>query len=329
MTKILITGGSGFIGTNLVEHFISIGYQVCNIDIAKPRNIRHLKFWKKINILDKNAVSEIFKNFQPTIVFHFAARTDLNGKSLDDYDANINGVHNIIHAINKVNSIKLTIFASSMLVCKLGYQPKNNFDYCPNTIYGESKVIGEKIVKDFSLNSPWVIVRPTSMWGPWFDTPYRSFFDVINKGYYVHPSGLRVHRSYGFVLNATYQLHKISEMNNKSILYETLYLADYKPIELKEWSEMIKTHLNANTIRELPFQFFRFFAFIGDCLKYFGIKNPPMSSFRFKNMCTETILKTDKLEEYVGKCPYSVEQGVELTCEWLIDQEKNNSKINT
>tara|TARA_B110000259_G_scaffold187744_1_gene243115 strand:- start:1971 stop:2933 length:963 start_codon:yes stop_codon:yes gene_type:complete len=317
MIKVLITGGSGFIGTNLVEHFASLGYEVCNLDVAKPRNTNQLKFWKKINILDRDAVSDLFVSFQPTIVFHFAARTDLNGKSLYDYDANIEGVHNIIHAINKVNTIKLSVFASSMLVCKLGYLPKDNFDYCPNTIYGESKVIGETIVRDSKLNLPWVIVRPTSMWGPWFDAPYRSFFDVINKGLYFHPAGLRVYRSYGFVLNAIYQLHKISEMNDKSILYETLYLADYKPIELKEWSEMIKTHLNANAIRELPFQFFRFFALVGDILNYLGIKNPPMTSFRLNNMQTEQILNIDKLEKYAGKCPYSMEEGVSITCKWL------------
>lgn len=321
MDRVLITGGSGFIGTNLVDYFISIGCRVCNLDIARPRNNKHLKYWNKIDILDEDNLNDLFQDFQPTLVFHFAARTDINGKSLNDYDANIKGVQNIIDAINKVKTVKLTVFASSMLVCKLGYQPIDNFDYCPNTIYGESKVIGEKIVRDSSLKSPWVIVRPTSMWGPWFDIPYKSFFDAINKGLYFHPAGLRVRRSYGFVLNAVYQLFKISEMNDKSILYETLYLADYKPIELKEWSEMIKIDLNANPIRELPLKLFQFLAIVGDILKFFGIKNPPMSSFRLNNMQTETILNIDKLEKYAGECPYTLEEGVLITCKWLKENE--------
>ena len=112
---------------------------------------------------------------------------------------------NIIEAINKINTVKFIIFASSMLVCRLGYQPNNSNDYCPDTVYGESKVIGERIVRESSLTVPWTIVRPTSIWGPWFDIPYRSFFDTVHKGLYFHPSGLRVKRSYGFVLNVIYQ----------------------------------------------------------------------------------------------------------------------------
>jgi nucleoside-diphosphate-sugar epimerase len=321
MAKVIVTGGSGFIGTNLVEFYLSAGHEVFNLDILPPRNSNHIAHWVKVDIADKEAISILIKEIKPSLIFHFAARTDLNGKSLSDYDANIKGVQNIIDAINKVKTVKLTVFASSMLVCKLGYQPIDNFDYCPNTIYGESKAIGEKIVRDSSLKTPWVIVRPTSMWGPWFDIPYKSFFDAINKGLYFHPAGLRVRRSYGFVLNAVYQLFKISEMNDESILYETLYLADYKPIELKEWSEMIKIDLNANPIRELPLKLFQFLAIIGDILKLFGIKNPPMSSFRLNNMQTETILNIDKLEKYAGECPYTLEEGVLMTCKWLKENE--------
>ena len=67
-----------------------------------------------------------------------------------------------------LNELKKIIIASSMLVCELGYSPKNFNDYKPNTLYGESKVLTEKIVKKFK--NSWTIVRPTSIWGPWFET---------------------------------------------------------------------------------------------------------------------------------------------------------------
>ena len=44
--KIVITGGSGFIGTNLVQFYIEKGFDVISLDISKPRNKLHLRCWK-------------------------------------------------------------------------------------------------------------------------------------------------------------------------------------------------------------------------------------------------------------------------------------------
>lgn len=321
MNKIIITGGSGFIGTNLIEHFNSLGYEVCNIDKIEPRNPKHFKFWKNIDILDGKNLIKFFKDFQPTIVLHFAARTDLNGSNIEEYKENIEGVKNIIDAINSINTLDYAIFASSMLVCRLGYQPKNSYDYCPNTIYGESKVIGEKIILNSSLKIPWTIVRPTSIWGPWFDTPYKSFFDSIRKGLYFHPLGLRVRRSYGFVLNVAYQVDSICRNKSKNLEGKIIYLADYEPIELSNWSQQISKSFNLKPIREIPKIIFKIMAFFGDILKFFGFKNPPMTSFRLNNMNTEYILDTSLLENSVGKCPHDVIEGTDITCRWMEYEE--------
>ena len=49
---IVITGGSGFIGTNLLDFLIKKNYKVLNYDIAEPRNPLHFKYWTYINILN-------------------------------------------------------------------------------------------------------------------------------------------------------------------------------------------------------------------------------------------------------------------------------------
>jgi hypothetical protein len=187
MAKILVTGGSGFIGTNLVAYLSSKNNEVLNFDICKPRNQSFLKNWIKGDILNREELLSCFNNFNPEYVIHFAARTDLDEtKSIEGYAANIEGVDNVVGIINTFPGIKRTIYASSRMVCRIDYVPSSFDDYCPPNLYGESKVIGEKIVNE-KANHDYVIVRPTSIWGPYFEIPYRTFFDTVRKKMFFIP----------------------------------------------------------------------------------------------------------------------------------------------
>lgn len=317
MTRILITGGSGFIGTNLVEHYRASGDQVINVDIAPPRHPLHATLWSKTDILDRQALLQAVREADPEIVFHMAARTDLQGKSIDAYAANTQGISDLIQALRGVHALQRTIFASSMLVCSIGYRPNGEMDYCPTTAYGESKVAGERLVREEAGKLPWIIVRPTSIWGPWFSTPYKDFFTAVQRGLYMHPWGRRIYRSYGFVMNSVMQLDRLTQVNGASLLGRTLYLADYEPIELKTWADTIQRALGARPVKEIPLWLLQMGAIGGDLLKRLGYSRPALNSFRLNNLLTEMIHNTDMLRAACGNLPYSMKQGVEITCDWL------------
>ncbi len=135
--KVAITGGSGFIGTNLVERFLAKGWDVLNLDVAQPRNDQQASYWKRADILDRDSIIESLSDYQPKIVLHMAARTDLD-ENLDirGYAANIDGVANVIEAVRRAGSVERTLFASSRLVFEIGYTPKSEVDYKPSTLYG-------------------------------------------------------------------------------------------------------------------------------------------------------------------------------------------------
>jgi len=314
--RVLITGGSGFIGTNLVEHYRGSA-RVLNLDIAAPRNREHTEHWKRIDICDALALRPAIADFAPDIVLHMAARTDLAGRTVSEYAPNTTGVSNLIEAVKLAGSARLVVFASTMLVCRIGYQPASETDYCPSTAYGESKVDGELRVRREATAFPWVIVRPTSIWGPWFGSPYRDFFTAVQQGWYVHPRGRRVRRSYGFVLNSVHQLHRLTEARGANLLGRTIYLADYVPIELKNWAELIAKRLGVRSISELPLPMFQAAAWVGDALLAAGVKRFPMSSFRLNNLLTETLHDTAPIEAVAGPLPYDVDRAVDVTCTWL------------
>ena len=321
--KILITGGSGFIGTNLVE-FYKNTCKVLNLDIKKPRNPKHDEYWEKIDILNLESLNNAISNFQPDYIFHMAARTDLEGVNLEDYKANINGVENIIISLKSVVNLKKVIFASSRLVCEIGYEPKDEFDYKPSTMYGESKIIGEKIVRESKLlTDNWIIVRPTSLWGPWFDIPYKNFFDTIEKGFYFHPKGVKIHKKFGFVLNCVHILDKLIYSNKLN--RKTVYLSDFYELEVKSWANLISQHYHKKDVKEIPIFILRFIAIAGDLVKKLGVKNPPLTNFRLNNLTTNMFFNTKDVERVVGKLPYNLKESTQITYKWLI--ENRNTKI--
>jgi len=321
--NILVTGGSGFIGTNLINHLLSHqNINILNVDIVAPRNELHSDLWVNVDILDHVALDDLFNDVHPDYVVHLAARTDLNGKNIEDYAENTDGVRNIVRCIKSYPPVKRAIFASSMLVCELGYIPSNDGDYCPNTPYGMSKVVGENIVKEELSNKyDWVIVRPTSLWGPWFDVPYKNFFDAVQRGYYVHPKGIDVKRSYGFVLNSIDQLCCLLEGESSSVSNNIFYLADYSPISILEWGNEIQNEFGSSKIKSIPYFFMRLFAYAGDMLKIIGVKTPPISSFRLRNMVTSAVYNTRDLEHVCPNQKYTMKEGVVITVDWLINNK--------
>lgn len=319
MAKIFITGGSGFIGTNAVSHFLNEGHEIFNFDMRPPQNEMHIPFWKKGNINNMDEYRQAVLNFSPDYFLHLAARTDL----LEEHDlekgyrTNIGGVSNTIEILKQCTSLKRSIFVSSRMVCRIDYIPENFEDYCPPNLYGASKVIGEKLVKESDLTSEWCIVRPTSIWGPWFDTPYITFFRTILKNFYFHPGKHNPLKSFGYVENTVYQLSKLLFAPVEKIQKKSFYLCDYPALNLKEWSEMIRVALKSKPIKSYPIWLLKTAALIGDVFYKIGVKNPPITSFRLNNLITNMVYDTKELESICGPLPHALQHGVTSTVNWM------------
>jgi nucleoside-diphosphate-sugar epimerase len=269
------------------------------------------------DILDKETLRRSVREAAPDCIVHLAARCDLAGSTLEEYRANTVGVQNVIDVIKDLDDITRVIFSSSRYVHSNECQPRREDEYSPFTIYGASKAEGERIVRASGLSTPWLIVRPTSIWGPWFGVPYKSFFEAVRRGRYVHPRGELLYKSYGFVGNVAHQLWALLDAPIDKVRGRVFYAADYVPIEVRAMAESIRRHFGSPPIRAVPLSLMKALAIAGDSLKRIGWNNAPLTSFRLRNLRAQMVYDISATEDIAGPLPYSLEQGVEETVRWM------------
>jgi GlcNAc-P-P-Und epimerase len=323
--KVIVTGGSGFIGTNLIDYLDKRGFDVVSVDINPPQNKEHYKFYQRVDILDFLSLEDFISSNSPDFIVHLAARTDLDGKSIEDYKANINGVLNLLKASNQAQGLKKIIFASTKLIVPVDKGVADFTDYSPDSMYGSSKVIGEMLVETNKYTNNWVIVRPTSIWGPWSMSdhiPYGRFFKMISRGVYFHPAALTSKRYFGYVVNSCAQIHDLMIASENEVCGNKYYLADYKFYKIKEWADLISIKFRGRKNIQIPMIIVRLFAVTGDLLKIMGYKNPPFSSFRLKNMQADTtMIPLDNIKQITPVLPCDINRGIDETIKWMRSQK--------
>ena len=317
--KILVTGGSGFIGTNYIELLLQDNKaDFINLDSKPPRNPAHNKFWRECNVLDFSRLEKIIKHFEPTHVVHLAAKTGLDEKLLSDFAANIDGVESLVRILKETPSVERAVFTSSLLVCKMGYVPKDDNEYKPTTLYGQSKVCGEQIVRSAKdLPYVWTIIRPISVWGPYAEEPYRNFFQSVARNWYFHIGSGHYKRSMGYVENMVYQIHKLLLGPVEKVNRKVFYLGDSPPVDLYEFANEAQSVLGARKISHLPLWAVRLAAKIGDIFKIAGWKKFPLTSFRLNNIRTEYMFDLQPIIDITGHLPYDFKTGIKRTIQYM------------
>ena len=317
-TRVLCTGASGFIGTNLIDFLLEKNVEVLNVDKKPPKKQEHEKYWENCNILEYSKLEGIFKKFRPTHIVHLAARTDILGITLEDYSDNTIGTKNVLNAIKATDSISRVVITSTQFVHKPGHLPVSDIDFEPINIYGQSKVIAEQLTREAELKCIWTIIRPTNIWGAWHPRYPYEFWSILKKGLYFHPGRQKVIRCYGYVGNVVHQINKILEASPEVVNGKVFYVGDL-PINLLDWTNGFSKAITGKNARVIPQWMVRIMAFGGDLLSKVGIKFPITTS-RYLSMTTDYPTPMLPTIETFGEPPYSLDQGIQATVQWLIQE---------
>lgn len=172
--KILVTGGAGFIGSNIVDAYVAAGHDVVVLDNLSTGRMKNLNKEAKFVQLDiQDDLSALFTEHQFDVVNHHAAQMDVR-RSVEDpiFDAktNVLGFINILQNCAK-HGVKKVIFASSggAIYGEQDYFPADeNHKTQPYSPYGITKLVGEKYLFFYNLtyNLQYIALRYANVYGP-------------------------------------------------------------------------------------------------------------------------------------------------------------------
>ena len=183
MKKIIVTGGLGFIGSNLIDLLISQNYFVLNIDkVSYSSNFYNVKDHKKskkykfikCDIKSKNILKLLYK-YKPSAIFNLAAETHVD-RSIDDpknfIESNILGVYNLLESFKKYSrkykSKLIHISTDEVYGDILNGRSSESYPYKPSSPYAASKAASDHLVSSYvrTYKLPAIITNCSNNYGP-------------------------------------------------------------------------------------------------------------------------------------------------------------------
>ncbi len=182
MQKIIVTGGLGFIGSNLIELLLDNNFYVINIDKAtyssnfyNTKNFKKNYKYIKLDISNKKLYPLLLK-YKPSCIFNLAAETHVD-RSIDSPDAfiksNIIGTYNILECVkkfyNKYKNIKLIHVSTDEVYGDiLKGRSHEEYPYKPSSPYAASKASSDHLVYSYvrTYGIPAIITNCSNNYGP-------------------------------------------------------------------------------------------------------------------------------------------------------------------
>ncbi len=182
--KYLITGGAGFLGYHQANFLASKGEEVVLLDIApfNPEEYPENAVFYNADVRDREALEKIFSQHRFDVVIHAAAALPL-WKKRDIFTTNVDGTRNVLD-LSRKHGVERFIFISSTAVYGI---PKKHPIYEDDPLsgvgpYGESKIIAEKLCREYEGDMVITIVRPKTFIGTGRLGVFQILYDWVESG---------------------------------------------------------------------------------------------------------------------------------------------------
>ena len=319
MTPVFVSGGAGFLGSEICEKLTDERILHTFYDRESPRFKSEYTDYIQGDIRDLEKLTLALK--QHHIIIHLAA--EWNDVGVPDHEyitTNIDGTKNIADAA-KSNNIESIIFASSTSVYEFeddNYNAYRENDVArdPSSIYGKTKIAGEDILRNWQSKSKsrnLIIVRPSVIYGPHNQGNVYNLIKQIKSNFFIMPRKYDVVKSIAYVENVASFFIYILRKETSDMIYN---YCDNPSLKTYELVQKINLFLNkkATLINVDPKMLIRISSFL-DCFPG-KIKNK-FGSLKVRKFLRPTHLSNVLAFNTGFNQPISTEEGLKKTVEWI------------
>jgi 3beta-hydroxy-Delta5-steroid dehydrogenase / steroid Delta-isomerase len=329
---VLVTGGSGFVGANLVTTLLDRGYEVRSFDRAPSPLPQHPRLQVVQGDITDAAVCAAAVDGIGT-VFHTAALIELmGGASVTDeyrnrsFAVNVEGTKNMVHAAQQAGTKRFVYTASNSVVMG-GRRISGGDETLPytdrfNDLYTETKVIAEKFVlsQNGGRDGSGMLtcsIRPSGIWGHGDQTMFRKLFESVVAGYVkvlVGSKDAKLDNSYvhnlihGFILAAQHLTPGGTAPG------QAYFINDGEPINMFDFAQPIVTACGEPWPRmRVPGRLVREVMSLWQLLHFrFGLPKPPFEPLAVERLYLDNYFSIAKAERDLGYRPlFTTEQATE------------------
>lgn len=306
--KVLVTGGSGFIGTRLLTELRSAGYDVVNLDLRPSET--HNDVTVEGDIRDFEAVKSA--SSECTAIIHLAAVHRDDVKPIELYEStNVGGAHNVVAAA-AANQVQHIVFTSSVAIYGLEQGVSREGDTPrPFNEYGRTKLKAEQIFTDWKDSSPehaLNIVRPCVVFGESNRGNVYTLIHQIAVGRFVMVGDGTNKKSMAYVGNIVALLNFLLEHPDTP---SPMNYADKPDLTTNELVATIKQALRRHKSHlRLPSWLGMAGGLLFDGIATITHRQLPISSVRVRKFTASTVADTSLLESTGFQAPFSLSEGL-------------------
>jgi len=307
--KILITGGAGFIGSAFTKLAVKKGMEVAVLDaltyagdLERLHEVKEQYVFYHADLTDREKVFNIFEDFRPEVVVHFAAESHVDRSILDPLSfvrSNVEGTLNLLDASKEFKVERFINISTDEVYGELGDdgQFTEESPLAPNSPYSVSKASADMLGRAYyrTYDLPVITLRPSNNYGPW-QYPEKFIPVVIlkalkNEPIPVYGNGFNV-RQWLYVEDCASAVMVAIEKGKVGEVYNIPGPDERKNIEV------VKTILRLMGKPESLITF---------------VKDRPGHDFRYS-------MSLDKVKRELGWEPKTrFEEGIKSTIEWYIN----------
>jgi nucleoside-diphosphate-sugar epimerase len=315
----LVTGGTGFIGQNLVKALVTKGTNVrvlvrknSNIDVLKGLDVEIVYG----DLDDKDSLIAATKNID--IVYHLAAQLggpNITYKQL--YRTNVIGTEKLLNACFKNRIKKFIHFSSVSAMGEVRLNADEETPCNPVTPYDKTKLESELLVKKFikERNLSAIIIRPSMLYGPGETKTKATIFRAIKKGVFVIIGNGNNLIDMSYIDNIIDGV--LLAVKNKKAINQTYILADERAYTMNEFFNTVAKEERVRKPIHLPKFLAYLIALPLEILAKTTKKSVPLSFTRVRTLTISKSFSIDKAKKELGYKPkINLQEGIRRTVNW-------------